>query len=139
MRVVFDTVILVRGLINPRGWCGRLLFDEADSYELVISASIKAEYLEVLGRPELARKYGSAVGRDLSTVMNLIDRATVVEPARIPPVFRDPEDDKFLATAKAGVEFIVSEDADLLDLGDFEEITIVSAKTFLGILDSAGA
>ena len=48
LRVVFDTVIFVRALINPHGIWGRLIFQHADAYTLVISPPVVAEILEVL-------------------------------------------------------------------------------------------
>lgn len=136
IRAVLDTVILVRGLISPLGWSGRLLFDHAADYELVVSPAIVAEYLEVLQRPRIVRKYRNAGTRDLHAVLNLIARATVVYPIAVPAVCRDPADDKFLAAAKAGnADCIVTADNDLLDLGTYERIAILTAEAFLLRLD----
>jgi putative PIN family toxin of toxin-antitoxin system len=135
MRVVFDTVILVRALISPYSWWGRLLFDHAAAYRLVVSSPLVTEYLEVMRRPELARKYRTVATRDVPAVRNRLATAEVVAIADIPAVARDPDDDKFLATAKAGqVDYLVTEDQDLLVLGAHEGTTIVNAETFLGLL-----
>lgn len=137
MRVVLDTVILVRGLINPQSSCGRLVFDYAGAYLTIVSPPIVAEYLAVLWRPELQRKYRGGAGRDPHAILDVIARATTVEPVETPAVCRDPEDDKFLAAAEIGsARFIVTEDRDLLDLGSYEGIQIVSAAAFLRILES---
>lgn len=137
MRVVLDTVILVRRLINPFSVWGRLVFDEATRYRWVISAAIEAEYLDVLGRPELVRKYRMVASRDLATIEMQLATATVVAPSHEPAVCRDPADDKFLAAAIAGsAQFIVSEDRDLLDLGPYENIQIVTAGDFLRMLNA---
>ena len=137
MRVVLDTVILVRGLINPRSTCGRLVFDYADAYLTIVSPPIVAEYLAVLWRPELLRKYRGGAGGDPPAILDVIARAATVEPVETPAVCRDPEDDTFLAAAKpSGARWIVSEDADLLDIGTYEETAIVSAAAFLRILES---
>ena len=56
--------------------------------------------------------------------------------ADIPQVPRDPKDDKFLATAMAGeADYLVSEDRDLLDLGEHQGIKIVDVATFLKTSD----
>ena len=92
----------------------------------------------MLWRPELVRKYRGGGGRDLHAILDVIANATSVEPEETPAVSRDPEDDKFLAAAKtSGARFIVSEDADLLDIGDYEETAILSAEAFLLMLESA--
>ncbi len=97
MRGVFDTVILVRGLINPYSLCGRLLFDHPTSYELIVSSDIVVEYLRVVNRPELVQKYHQVETRDLPAILEIIGKATLVQPVDTPVVCRDPEDDKFLA------------------------------------------
>jgi putative PIN family toxin of toxin-antitoxin system len=135
VRVVFDTVILVRGLISQTGWSGRLLFERRKRYRLVISAVVLREYLEVLQRPSLIRKYGGLASDELRDVLNLVASGILVDPGDIPRVCRDPADDKFLATAKAGAAvFVVSEDLDLLDLGSYEGIPIITAEAFLRVL-----
>lgn len=52
-RVVLDTVVFVRALLNPRSACGRILFSFHDRYRLVLSTSIMVEILKVLARDEL--------------------------------------------------------------------------------------
>jgi putative PIN family toxin of toxin-antitoxin system len=112
------------------------VFDQADSYEWIISPAIATEYLDVLRRPELVRKYHAVGTRDLRTVLDQIATATVVEPAVVPAVCRDPQDDKFLAAAQAGgAAFIVSEDRDLLDLNSYEGISIITAEACLRVLE----
>jgi putative PIN family toxin of toxin-antitoxin system len=132
MRIVIDTVVLVRGLINPKSYCGRLVFDHFDEYKLVVSSETIAEYLSVIQRPELQRKYRESSTRSIDVVVDKIASATIVEPVDVPRVCRDPSDDKFLAAALVGnAEFIVSEDKDLLDLGSYEGIEICTVEAFL--------
>ena len=46
-------------------------------------------------------------------------------------ICRDPDDDKFLACAlDAGAYYVVSGDADLLLIENFENIEIITAKDF---------
>ena len=136
MRVLFDTMVLVRGLINPGSPWGRLLFEQASGYTWIVSPPIVDEYLEVLRRPKLIRKYRDVETRNLAAMLDLIATAIVVQPTAIPAVCRDPEDDKFLAAARAGsARFIVTEDMDLLDLRSYEGIQIVRAEAFLRMID----
>lgn len=135
--VVFDTVILVRGLINPFSRCGRIVFDHSRAYELVVSPAIVQEYETVLVRPELTRKYRAVATRDLRTTLDIVAAADVVQPPDTPTICRDPADDKFLAAAKSGnAQFLVTEDADLLDMETYENTAIVTAEAFLRILES---
>lgn len=140
VRVVFDTVIFVRGLMSPFGRWGRLVFDRTDDYRLVVSAPVLSEYVDVLRRPELVRKYRGLATRDVPAVFSLLEDAEMVIVGDIPAVSRDPKDDPFLATAKAGeASFVVSEDNDLLVLAEYEGIRIVDAATFLHALDEGEA
>ena len=136
LRVVFDTVVFVRALINPRGMWGRLVFEHHQDYHLFLSAPVTREILDVVGRPAIARKFRSLRGFDLTRVLQILEHADHVEVAHIPPVTRDPKDDKFLATARAAAaEYLVTEDQDLLVLEQHEGVRIVDAATFLAILN----
>src|SRR5687768_7813825 len=129
-------MVLVRGLINPGSPWGRLLFEQPSGYTWIVSPQIVGEYLEVLRRPRLVRKYRDVETRNLAAMLDLIATAIVVQPTAIPAVCRDPEDDKFLAAATAGsARFIVTEDMDLPDLRSYEGIQIVRAEAFLRMLD----
>lgn len=136
MRVVFDTVVLVRGLIDPFSWSGKLLFERSDVYEWVASPEIVTEYLEVLNRPRHSNRFKSREQRDLNAVLALISAAVIVHPVALPSVCRDPSDDKFLAAAETGTaEFIVSEDNDLLSLIEYKGVRICTAEVVLQELD----
>lgn len=135
IRAVFDTVVFVRSLLSPFGWWGTLVFDNADRYQLILSEPVIREVVEVLRRPELSRKYRTVATRNVETILALLASAEVVPLATIPPISRDPNDDKFLATAMAGrAQYLVSADRDLLDLGEYNGVTIVDGHTFLEIL-----
>lgn len=135
MKVVFDTVIFVRSLLNPYSRYGQLVFSFSDEYTLVVSEPIAREVLEVLSRPQITRKFRFVEGMDMTRILDLLSQAELVEVTDIPPVSRDPKDDKFLATASvAGVEYVISEDRDLLDLIEYEGIKIVDATTLLRAL-----
>lgn len=135
MRVVLDSVIIVRALIDPRSLCGRLIFDYRRAYDLVVSTQLAAEYRDVLGRPEIVRKFRAAGTRNLNAVMQMIDLAPIIPSVPDITVSRDPGDDKVLAVALAGnADYIVSEDRDLLDLASYEGIAILTARAFIEML-----
>jgi putative PIN family toxin of toxin-antitoxin system len=115
IRAVFDTNVFLRALINPHSRCGQLLDEFAGDYELVLSPAIMREVLEVLHRPRLRAKLPQITQLDIVRVIVLFEQAMVVEPREVPPVSRDPDDDKFLACAEMA-EYLVTEDRDLLVL-----------------------
>jgi putative PIN family toxin of toxin-antitoxin system len=140
VKVVLDTVIFVRCLINPRSRWGSLVFDYRDRYRLVVSRPVLDEILEVLDRPVLSKKFRFVLGRDKATVLAFLAKAEIVRREHAPSASHDPKDDKFLATAKAArADFLVSEDQDLLVLGAYEGTRIVDTATFLRTSEEADA
>lgn len=90
-RVVFDTNVFLRALINPKGINARLV----QSLE---------QFILVLSRPQLLGAKGI---RKLNAdrLVELLRQAPVVFPREQVSVCRDPDDDKFL---EAALSFILS-------------------------------
>ena len=62
-----------------------------------------------------------------------------MEPRETVSVCRDPDDDKFLECAIAGeVDYIVSEDEDLLVIREYRGIKIVKTESFFGLVRRGG-
>jgi putative PIN family toxin of toxin-antitoxin system len=110
---------------------------QAGAYTLLYSQPLVDELTDVLSRPSIRQRYRLR-GADVTTILSLLaEYGRVVVPNQRLAVCRDPEDDKFLEVAVAGsADVIVSADNDLLTLSPFEGIPIVSAATFLAILES---
>lgn len=137
MRAVLDTVVFVRALINPKGRWGRLLFDLADRYVIVLSPDIIREIVAVLYRPSLRRRFPQMADPPrLDRVLGLLEEAEVVEPKERVSVCRDPADDKFFACALAGgADYIVTEDEDILDVGEYRGVETITAERFITLLE----
>jgi putative PIN family toxin of toxin-antitoxin system len=134
-RVVLDTVVFVRALINPKSRSGLLLSDYSDQYNLIISKQTAQELLEVIARPELKKKYKSLGKITPHQVIDILAQAEALEIGAVPPVVRDPKDDIFVATALAGAaDYLVTEDKDLLVLGNSLGVSIVDTETFIARL-----
>lgn len=135
MRTVFDTVIFVRALINPRGRPGHLIFELKDRYVLFVSPEIIAEYIDVLHRSTFRRRFPQVDDVAVDRALAIIEEAEVVEPRERLEVCRDPNDNKFFECAVAArADYIVSEDRDILDAGDYRGIRTVSAGEFVELL-----
>ena len=93
LRLVIDTNILVSAAIKPDGLQRTvLLLATAKPVTLYVSATILAEYREVMARPELQIRKGLQ-----NQFLQLIrSRARKVKPSRLPQVAKDPDDKKFL-------------------------------------------
>lgn len=137
VRAVLDTVVFIRCLLNPASRWGTLVFDHRDRYRLIVSEPVVEEIVEVLDRPVLAQKFRFVVGRNTEAVLAVLAEAEVARIGDVPPISRDPKDDKFIATARAArADYLVSEDADLLVLREYEGTRIVNAATFLHLLEA---
>ena len=139
LRVVLDTVVFVRALLNPHSRSGRLIFRQADRFALIVSKPTAQELLEVIQRPELAKKYKSLNQLGIEQLIDLVSQAEAVEIGIPRAIVRDPKDDIFIATALAGdADYIVSADQDLLTLKDSAGVPIITTEKFLALLDAEG-
>lgn len=129
MRAVIDTNVLVSGLL----WHGtpHTLLEQTRSgmLSLVSSPALLAELAEVIGRSKfdaILTHSDTTHERMLSEIWQLVE---VVDPPPLAePVCRDPDDDEVLALAIAArADMIISGDNDLLALGSFQGIPVVTA------------
>jgi len=140
LRVVLDTVVFVRALINPRSRAGRLVTDYADRYELIMSKPVAQELVEVLRRPELTRKYTRLEELDVHRLLDIVGQAEAVEIGIPKQIVRDPDDDIFVATATEGqADYLVTEDKDMLVLESVGNVSIVTIEAFVRVLEERGA
>jgi uncharacterized protein len=126
MRIVLDTNVLISALIS-RGVCSEILEHCAQHHTLITSQLILDEV-----RDNLASKFRYGPN-DVNQVLDLLEsRMILVSPVRLAtPVCRDPDDDVVLATAIAGAATcIVSGDKDVLAVGPFHGVDIVSPRRF---------
>jgi len=128
--VVFDTNVVVAALLT-NGLCHEC-FRRAVRRRLLVSSPALLQELEAT----LRRKFAvtSATEEFLAT---LRDQVNLVDPVPLPArVCRDEDDDVVLATAVAAcAERIVTGDQDLLVLGAYEGVALVSPRQFLEWLD----
>jgi putative PIN family toxin of toxin-antitoxin system len=107
------------------------VFDYATSQAiLLMSDEVQSEIENVISRPKL-QKYITLERRTkfLTELSQQVERVTINQHIR---ACRDPKDDKFLELAVCGdANYIITGDADLLDLHPFQNITIIKAASFL--------
>jgi len=106
----------------------------AGLYELIISEHILTELGRVLSTPYFSR-FLSSDDREAAIEVLRID-ATVVEiTVDVQGVATHPEDDLVLATEVSGqVDYLVTLDRQLLRLGVYRGVRIVSTREFVAIL-----
>lgn len=137
MRIVADTNTLISGLL----WQGapRRLMDAAQAgiVQLVTTPALIAELTRVLERAKFANRLQRAGISAEELLATYTELAQIVTPADIPPtVPTDPDDDAVLAAALGGdAAIIVSGDRDLLDLGRFHHIPVLTVVQMLAVIE----
>ncbi len=129
MRLVLDTNIVVSGLL----WGGvpRQVLDLAQSgrVKLFTSSIMLEELLDVLERDKFASLLSSQAITASFLMQHYGALANAIIPHSIPRTVRDIDDDIVIATAvAANADLIVTGDDDLLSIGAYQGIDIVTAS-----------
>jgi uncharacterized protein len=137
MRVVIDTNVIVSAFLSPSGVPAQLLnLLEQGAFELLVSEPILAEYLKALSYPRVRARHGMDSAALAEVIDDLCAASVLVEPGeslRVVP--QDPADDKFFECAVAGgATYLVSGDASVQAVGEFQGIRALSPSIFFEIL-----
>jgi uncharacterized protein len=136
VRVVFDTNVFVSAFIQSKSPPGRLLamLIQGDKFEIVLSTAILDEVGRALRYPKV-RKRIRLDDDDLDlrvAMLGILSTMVSVSSRTVTGVSRDPDDDAILAAALEGcADYIVTGDQDLLAIGDYQGIRIVTPRAFL--------
>ena len=128
VRMVIDTNLWISFLIGKKLDCLLELLDNP-WFELVSTARLNEEMLEVSRRPKLRKYFREENVLLLEEWMN--QHFVMVEIDDIPKRCRDPKDDYLLELAvRANAIYLVSGDKDLLDIGQINECRIMTVAQF---------
>lgn len=133
MRVTADINLIVSAALwggNPR----RVVDSARDGFfELYTSPILLNELKDILGRAKFKKQFLQVGFTPEDLIGEFLGFAIVIEAVQIQSgVSRDPDNDAVLACALASEsEIIVSGDNDLLELGGYKDIRILSATEFL--------
>ncbi|GDX96530.1 hypothetical protein LBMAG47_21950 [Planctomycetia bacterium] len=128
MRAIIDTNVFIAGLL----WRGspHVLLEHAHAGTLTVisSSTLIAELAGVLGRAKFAAILSMTSTSLERTTAEVRQLAEIIDPPPLEhPVCRDSTDDHVLALAlSANADMVVSGDDDLLVLGSFANIPIVT-------------
>jgi putative PIN family toxin of toxin-antitoxin system len=132
---VVDASVLVSAFLFPRSVPGRILrLAHQGKFALHLSPFLLDETRYALLSTRLRDSYGHGDEAVLAWCADLEGIASLFAGPLpdIDPVCRDPNDDHVIATAVAvNAGFIVTGDKDLLALGQYQSIRIITARTFL--------
>jgi putative PIN family toxin of toxin-antitoxin system len=137
LRAVLDTNVLVSGLISDHSPPRQLVNAWLDGqYTLVTSLHQVEELGHVLAYPHISSRLRlSDAEVDLILAALLSQGQVVPGVLQLPGVTRDPKDDPLVAyTVEGAADYLVSGDRDLLDLGETENIRMVTPREFVEIL-----
>lgn len=132
MRIVVDTNVIASAVFFGGKPYQLLRYIMEGQVGVVASKDIVDEYEEIVFR--LKQKYTA-----INTRIPLQDLLVKFEIIRVTSdihVSRDPDDDKFISCAVDGkCLYIVSGDSDLLSIGSYDNIEILSVVDFLNRLE----
>lgn len=141
MRAILDANVLVSAVIKTKGKPAQILRRATVEFDWLTSEYLIAEVARVLIRPRIQKLYAEFVTaeRRMGFLARMREEAVMVPGGRtVDYTSRDEKDDPILASAADGhADYIVTGDLDLLTLGAFEGIPIVTPEQFLKILDAA--
>jgi hypothetical protein len=140
IRACVDANVLISHLLKPLAGSPPNRVIEAavaGEIELILIQTTVDEVIErVRSKPYLAERIPLERAHDLMTALRIAGSVLPETLDHLPALTRDPGDDYLIAHALLHrADVIVSGDQDLLELGVFEGVRIVSPATFAALLD----
>ena len=129
MRVVFDTNIFISALAIPGSSAEKAMLRIIEGGDiLVISKDIVNEVLSVLSSKFSRDKEGLS-----HVAVMLSEWGELVKPTPRVRIFKDDPDNRVLECAIYGkAEVLVTGDKEMLRLGDYKGVKIISLKEYIG-------
>lgn len=136
--IVLDTNILISAAFGIKNTIPDKIHQALIKQEfiLITSPEILQEIEEVLSRKKIILITKMTKAEIKKFLQDLIDIAFIV-PGNVvvQAVHKDPDDDKFIATAIEGkADYIVSGDKHVLNMKEYQNIKIISPKDFLRLI-----
>ena len=139
MCAVLDTNVLIAFLLT-RGRTISIILEgwERGDFDLLTSPALIAEVRRTLEKPELRQRIRPEAAEAL---LEALEKDAVLIPGdlELHGVTPDPDDDAIVSCAIEGdADYIVSGDAHLLGLGEYEGVRVVEPTEFVRVLAERG-
>lgn len=139
LRAVLDTNVIVSAFIRPDGASGQILeLVTHGKFQVVLSPALLDELRRTLQRPGV-RRYVQVSEEELEVRLAQLQilADTVGGTQKLDLVLRDPKDLPIVVAAIEGrASTIVTGDDDLLSIGAYESVLIMSPRQFLAYLQT---
>ena len=134
MKVIIDTNLWISFLIGHQaGLVRRMLTDLR--FDVYVCARLIEEIRDVAGRDKILKYVSETDLDDLLAIINAFCQFVTIEADISPTAVRDPKDLYLLALADTiGADYIVSGDADLTDLGQYNQTRIIKLADFKAMM-----
>jgi putative PIN family toxin of toxin-antitoxin system len=136
MKVVVDANIIISRILVPTGIPAQVIEYRKKTIELLTSEPILAECRRVMRYKRLRARHHLTDDEIDLAIDSFREIADVVEGVmKLDVITKDPDDNKIVECAVVGgADYIVSGDAHLLNVGEYEGISILSPSSFLLLL-----
>ena len=133
-KVIIDTNIWISFLIGHQTALVRRMLTDL-RFDVYVCARLVEEIRDVASRDKIRKHLGPNDLDDLLAIINAFCQFVTIEAGVSPTAVRDSKDLYLLALADTiGADYIVSGDADLTDLGQYNQTSIIKLADFKAMM-----
>ena len=134
MKVIIDTNLWISFLIGHQTQLVRRMLTDL-RFDVYVCSRLIEEIRDVASRDKIRKYFSEADLDDLLAIINAFCQFATIEAEVAPTAIRDPKDLYLLAFADTiGAVYIVCGDADLTDLGQYNQTRIMKQADFKAMM-----
>ena len=130
MKIIIDTNLWISFLIGHQTHLVRRMLTDL-RFDVYVCSRLIEEIRDVASRDKISRRVSPTDVEDLLTIIHAFCQFATIDTAAPPSAVRDPKDLYLLSLADTiGADYIVSGDADLTDLVQYNQTKILKLAEF---------
>ena len=134
MKVIIDTNLWISFLIGHQAQLVRRMLTDM-RFDVYVCARLVEEIRDVASRDKISKYVTPSDIDDLLAIINAFCQFVVINTEAPATAIRDPKDLYLLSLAETiGADYIVSGDADLTDLGQYNQTKIMKLADFKAMM-----